>query len=1155
MFVINRFELDDRTQDYLRSLIVPFGFNGFGELVYYRTYSRIKPDGGQEDWADTVIRVTNGTFSIRKDFYIKNYIPWDDAKWQEYARGFALYMHQMKWMPPGRGLWAMGSDFVYERGAMALYNCAFTNLGTNADFADDIGWLMDSLMHGVGVGFGPLRDDLSFQKPATGNFDFIIPDTREGWVASVIHILNAYISGKKLPRLIYDRVRPAGMLIKGFGGVSSGPEPLKELHTQLVVQSNLFLEGKLDVVEYKTNVANIVGCCVVAGNVRRSAELCTGAVWDETFLNLKDYKINPHRAAYGWMSNNSVMLDTEADFDQLGEVAKRVLLNGEPGVINRRNLKYGRIGKNGSPIDYAVGFNPCITGETKLLTADGRGYVAIQDLLNTDLDVFCIDDQDEMYVRRMRNVRVTGEQVDVYRVTFDDGNFVDVTGNHKFMLRDRSFQEASQLVYGDQLAKVSRYIPDQRSDSRADQYIGFSYGGKYGFEHRLIAKAKFNWIDESEHVHHVDENRLNNSPTNLEVKDAVEHLSNHSVAEENGNYSGWSNQDLLNFGINLARKLGRRFSSKEWQEAAPIKSFSTWRKTEFGSVTEFAWLCADIADVLNERIDPRTMRHYQQMVKFGYDCEIRDGQVYVTKICEGCNQEFEIESRLREHACCSLTCNNKIRDYAVNVEGFRKAIAARHEGLREQQLDVYTRLKLVLQRYPKKAEWIQACKDGGVSFEISRKSSPFQSWGDLADRASRHNYRVLNVQYLGKRDVYNGTVDEFHNFIIGGFEDQTPHGRKVEKGIVNQQCGEIPLEHREVCNVDETLPTVCKSTDEWYKACEYATFYCSTVSLLPTHQSSTNRVVARNRRIGVGIIDYTGWIHAEGVHKVTRYLRNGYNVVSEANKLFNAEAGIPEAIRKTTVKPGGTVPKLAGKTPGAGYPTFNHTLRRIRIQQDTPFHAMLVEAGIPYRKDVVSANTDVFEYPILQGPAPAAEDVSVWQQAMNIILLQREWADNAVSNTIYFRPKWKLIEHSVAWSYESKNPCVLAEDYIGLNALREMIKTKRTEYVVDNQHKIVLIYGNDSLVAESKVYEYDPRHEEDVIEAVISSAIPHTKSLSLLPHTPKGVYQQMPEEGISEEEYDERLTKINNIDWSELRGSDGIDEKYCSGPTCEIPTI
>lgn len=36
----------------------PFGFNGLGELVYRRTYSRLKLDGEREQWYETVQRVS-----------------------------------------------------------------------------------------------------------------------------------------------------------------------------------------------------------------------------------------------------------------------------------------------------------------------------------------------------------------------------------------------------------------------------------------------------------------------------------------------------------------------------------------------------------------------------------------------------------------------------------------------------------------------------------------------------------------------------------------------------------------------------------------------------------------------------------------------------------------------------------------------------------------------------------------------------------------------------------------------------------------------------------------------------------------------------------------------------------------------------------------
>ena len=163
-FVIHRFELMERTQDLIRSLTPKFGYDGFGELVFYRTYSREKENGGQENWADCVLRVTECTFSIRKDWYRRNHIAWDEEYWQKYAARFARTMFDMWWLPPGRGLWAMGTTFVYERGSMALSNCAMCCL--TDEFSDDISWLMDALMHGTGVGFVAERnDDIELYEP------------------------------------------------------------------------------------------------------------------------------------------------------------------------------------------------------------------------------------------------------------------------------------------------------------------------------------------------------------------------------------------------------------------------------------------------------------------------------------------------------------------------------------------------------------------------------------------------------------------------------------------------------------------------------------------------------------------------------------------------------------------------------------------------------------------------------------------------------------------------------------------------------------------------------------------------------------------------------------------------------------------------------
>lgn len=96
--------------------------------------------------------------------------------------------------------------------------------------------------------------------------------------------------------------------------------------------------------------------------------------------------------------------------------------------------------------------------------------------------------------------------------------------------------------------------------------------------------------------------------------------------------------------------------------------------------------------------------------------------------------------------------------------------------------------------------------------------------------------------------------------------------------------------------------------------------------------------------------------------------------------------------------------------------------------------------------------------------------------------------------------------------------------------------------------------GGDNV--QLKVYRFDPNNEEHIIEPVLSSIAPLIKSCSLLPHAAKGVYRQMPQEGITIQEYDEAVKQLGRLDWTEFTGSpDAESEKYCSGGVCELPRM
>ena len=352
----------------------PFGYrdaagNSVGEITFLRTYSRLKEDGTKETWTDVCERVINGMYSIQKDHAKSQRLPWNDSKAQASAKEAFERLFELKWSPPGRGLWVMGTPLVNtQRNSAALQNCAFvsTKEMTKNDPAKPFTFLMEASMLGVGVGFDDKGADKEFTIYAPqGEETYVVPDTREGWVKTLELIINAYLRpDTKAPVFDYKEVRPAGTPIKTFGGTAAGPEPLERLVNHI---TKLFSGRAGEKVTRKdiADIGNMIGVCVVSGNVRRSAELLIGRIDDPDFLNLKNPEVYPERNSYdpanpgwAWMSNNSVEAHVGANLDSIVDGIAR---NGEPGVIWLDvSREYGRLVDPPNNKDYRVeGYNPC----------------------------------------------------------------------------------------------------------------------------------------------------------------------------------------------------------------------------------------------------------------------------------------------------------------------------------------------------------------------------------------------------------------------------------------------------------------------------------------------------------------------------------------------------------------------------------------------------------------------------------------------------------------------------------------------------------------------------------------------------------------------------------------------------------------------------
>lgn len=249
----------------------------------------------REEFWQTARRVVEFVQTVFKQTALIGHHPWDEAEAQEKAQEMYRLLWAFKWLPPGRGLQFAGTPVLEKKGGACMNNCGFKSTrNIDKDFADAFCTIMDFLMLGVGMGSDVrgagkvVIKEPYYTDGVTPAFVYEVEDTREGWVEAVRIKLNAYVGRGPMPKA-YDtsKIRREGLPLKTFGGTASGPGPL----IRLLDAIDAILQPLIGLPITATAIADIInhiGCCVVAGNIRRSAEILIGQHGNEEFAGLKD---------------------------------------------------------------------------------------------------------------------------------------------------------------------------------------------------------------------------------------------------------------------------------------------------------------------------------------------------------------------------------------------------------------------------------------------------------------------------------------------------------------------------------------------------------------------------------------------------------------------------------------------------------------------------------------------------------------------------------------------------------------------------------------------------------------------------------------------------------------------------------------------------
>lgn len=340
-----------------------------------------------------------------------------------------------KVLPSMRSLQFAGRPI--ELAPSRMYNCSYLPVDDYRAFSET----MFMLLGGNGVGFSvqsPHIAKLPDIKLPTKKRRFVVADSIEGWSDAVKMLMKSYLYGASEPIFDFRDIRPKGAALITSGGKAPGPKPLEDclfkIKQILKVKENGDRLSSIEVHDIFCHIAD----AVLAGGIRRAALISFFDFDDSDMLSCKSgswWELNPQR---GRANNSAVFVRHKVkneDFDRVFEMTK-ASGSGEPGIMFTN--------------DYNILGNPCVTGDTEILT--DNGYEKIENLVDQKVNVWNGFEWSEV------EPKVTGKDQEVLTITFSDGRVLNCTKYHNFHIAkgyhgDSDIVQAKDLEIGMKLIK------------------------------------------------------------------------------------------------------------------------------------------------------------------------------------------------------------------------------------------------------------------------------------------------------------------------------------------------------------------------------------------------------------------------------------------------------------------------------------------------------------------------------------------------------------------------------------------------------------------------------------------------------------------------------------------------------------------------------
>lgn len=427
--------------------------------------------------------------------------------------------------------------------------------------------------------------------------------------------------------------------------------------------------------------------------------------------------------------------------------------------------------KRSQVIDKASGrvdlrYNPlCFRKDTHIPLLDGR-TLSIEELAaewdagRRDQETYSVDTaaKGQIVPGKIVWCGKSGRASKLVKITLDDGGVIEVTPDHKLMLRDGNPIKACDISVGMSLMPLHvRYsdmlgrITETAQKDSYEKVFNPSTNSEY-FTHRLIAAAKHGLelygnglISQQGHtIHHVNFNKLDNSTSNLKLMKTEEHAALHAELGK---------QNIIRYNKSDAKKKRTSELNIERNSVAAMASYNGSELHKEHNVCRSAAMSEMWSDEVRREQTCSNMKF-----KLSAECD------------EFIRQTIRTLSKYEglDAFCVRLR----------NIPEFCRMYTAANTHLKRDPLKSFHKNalgKLITRDYA----------DFKSMFAAHNPSSLGRTFINNIDANAKNadgpnNHKVMAVEMIDvDEDVYNVTVDNFHNLAV-----QSPLTKESKRGII-----------------------------------------------------------------------------------------------------------------------------------------------------------------------------------------------------------------------------------------------------------------------------------------------------------------------------------------------------------------------------------